>query len=136
MDENFFAGSLVWFKWPVPTRRNESRSYNCASRFLKTSGRKFAPVSTWSDTAAGKEKLAGKRLNPTGTDWLNQPEADTRGVCPLILKPGTRGIVKASTTPMLERERRAGWPQPVCKKKKKPRTRHRAQRGRTRAYGG
>lgn len=81
---------------------------------MKVSGRKFEPVSTWSDTAAGKEKLAGTRLNSTGTDWLNQPVAETRGVCPLMLKLGTRGIVKASTMPMLERS----WPQSLSRKKK------------------
>ena len=68
------------------------------------SGRKFEPVSTWSGILAAKEKLAGERLNSAGIDWLNQPVAETRGFCPLVLKLGTRGIVKASTMPMLERK--------------------------------
>jgi hypothetical protein len=47
-------------------------------------------------------------------DWLNQPDAETRGVWPLVLKLGTRGIVNASTMPTLEW---AGWYHPVRRRK-------------------
>ena len=58
-------------------------------------------VSTWSDIAPAKEKLAGKRLNSAGMDSLNQPDADVRGDDPLMAKPGTRGMTKARVIAML-----------------------------------
>jgi len=58
-------------------------------------------VSTWSDIAPAKEKLAGKRLNSAGMESLNQPDADVRGDDPLMEKPGTRGMTKARVIAML-----------------------------------
>lgn len=58
-------------------------------------------VSTSSCASPGKEKLAGERLNSVVIDALKSPVASTMGSVLLIENPGTRGIVIASTTPIL-----------------------------------
>ena len=58
-------------------------------------------MSIWRSATAGKEKLVGIRENWIGIDELKSPEAPCNGVLPLSSNPGTRGIVNASTMPIL-----------------------------------
>jgi len=73
---------------------------------LNLRGRKLELVSTWKSANAAKEKFAGDRENSDGIELLKLPVAGTIGVFELIFNPGTRGIVKARTKPILQYDRR------------------------------
>jgi hypothetical protein len=68
----------------------------------KVSERKLEFVSTWSAANAGNVKFAGARENCIGMLLPKSPLAAVRGVLLLKAKPGTRGIVNASTMPILQ----------------------------------
>lgn len=68
---------------------------------MNFNGKKLLLVSACKEAKAGKEKLAAAGANIVGTAVAQLPVALTRGVCALKPKAGTRGIVIASTMPIL-----------------------------------
>jgi hypothetical protein len=72
--------------------------------FLNVRGRKLSSVLTCKSAKAGKLKLAGAREKMKGMVLLKSPVAWIRGVSELNEKLGTRGMVKAKMSAILEHD--------------------------------